>query len=144
MNDNLKNNIEENEVIETVELTITPLEEGTMISFSDPSGFDQSPVPEIISHSDNYYIDTVKDNDSERLEAYWKTYNTLEFYNNEKVIASNAYTVFGKVKAKPGYIFNDPVNLIINGQEVSSLEVEDYSLELDSFYFYFDVEAVKE
>lgn len=143
MNDNLKNNVEENEVIETVELTITPLKEGTIISLSDPSGFDQSPVPEIISLSDNYYIDTVRDNDSERLEAYWKTYNTLEFYNNEKVIAGNAYTVFGKVKAKPGYIFYDPVNLIINGQEVSSLQVEDYSLELDSFYFYFDVEAVK-
>lgn len=144
MNDNLKNNVEENEVIETVELTITPLKEGTIISLSDPSGFDQSPVPEIISLSDNYYIDTYRDNDSERLEAYWKTYNTLEFYNNEKVIAGNTYTVFGKVKAKPGYIFNDPVNLIINGQEVSSLQVEDYSLELDSFYFYFDVEAVKE
>ena len=51
------------------------------------------------------------------------------------------YTVFGRVKAAPGYVFNDPVTLIINNEEVSSEEVEDYSMEGDSFAFYFDVRA---
>lgn len=127
------------EIIETVELTITVPEAGTRIACSDPSGFDQTPVPEIISKSDHYDIDTVSDNGTERPEAYWKTYNTLEYYSDVTFEKGSSYTVFGRVKACPGYRFNDPVTLIINGEEVPMEEVEDYSLEGDSFTFYFDL-----
>ena len=146
MSNDLKNNIEDNEisqeVIETVELTIEPLVEGTIITLTDPDGFDQSPVPQIQANSDNYYIDKICVNGKERQEAYFKKYSTLEFYKDETVVAGNTYTVFGRVKSKPGYIFYDPVNLIVNGEELSSQEVEDYSLEQDSFTFYFDLKAV--
>ncbi len=123
------------EVLETVELTIAVPEAGTLIACKDPSGIDQTPVPEIISKSDHYDIERTNG----RPEAYWKTYNTLEYYSDIRFEAGKSYTVFGKVKAGPGYIFNDPVTLIINGEEVPSEEVEDYSLEGDSFTFYFDI-----
>ena len=45
----------------------------------------------------------------------------------------------GKVKAAPGYMFNDPVDLFVNGEELSPEVVEDYSLESDSFTFYYDL-----
>ncbi len=51
------------------------------------------------------------------------------------------YTVFGRIKAKPGYVFYDPVTLIINGEELSS-EIEDYTLENDSFCFYYNITVV--
>ncbi|MBQ1910866.1 MAG: hypothetical protein II174_05045 [Erysipelotrichaceae bacterium] len=129
------------EVLETVEFTIIPPEAGTPVSCSDPEGFDQTPVPEVISHSDAYFIDTIDSNGSTRQDVYWKTYNTLEYYSDIRFEAGNSYTVFGRVKAAPGYVFNDPVTLIINNEEVSSEEVEDYSMEGDSFTFYFDVRA---
>ena len=47
------------EVIETVELTILQPKTGTLITCKDPYGYDQSPVPEIVSGSENYSIDTV-------------------------------------------------------------------------------------
>ena len=129
------------EVLETVELTVIAPEAGTLVTCTDPSGLDQSPVPEIVVNSDKYRIDTVTVNGTERLEAYWKTYSTLEYYSDIRFEAGKTYTVFGKVKAAPGYIFNDPVSLFVNGEELSSEEVEDYSLEGDSFTFYFDIEA---
>lgn len=127
------------EPLETVELTIIVPEAGTLITCSDPDGFDQMPVPEIISKSDHYDIDTINVNETERQEAYWKTYNTLEYYSDVTFEKGNSYTVFGKVKAAPGYSFNDPVELIINGEEVPMEQVEDYSLEGDSFTFYSDI-----
>ena len=148
MNEDLNNIVEEEtesgeyertgEVIETVEFNLAAPKEGTVITCKDPSGFDQSPIPEISSDSDKYSIDV-----TERPEIYWRKYSTLEYYSDEKIKAGETYTVFGKVKAAPGYIFNDPVELLINGEEVSSQEIEDYSLEGDSFTFYFDIEAVK-
>ena len=153
MNKDLKNLNEEStesgefertgELIETVKFKITAPKAGTIITCNDPSGFDQLPIPEIVSLGDNYDIDTISINGVKRKEAYWKKYSTLEFYADEKMSEGETYTVFGKVKACPGYIFNDPVDLIINDEEVSSLEVEDYSLEGDSFTFYFDIKAVK-
>lgn len=134
-------NEDSKQVIETVELTIVPPKAGTLISCKDPDGYDQTPVPEIISGSDIYHIDTITINGTQRQEAYYKKYSTLEYYD-EEVEAGNTYTVCGKVKSKPGYIFYDPVNLIVNGEELSSQEVEDYSLEQDCFTFYFDIEAV--
>lgn len=128
------------EILETVELTITIPEAGTRITCKDPSGLDQSPVPEIIPASDQYAIAEVSENGVERKEAYWKTYNTLVYYSDVTFEAGKSYTVFGRVQASPGYIFNDPVTLIINGEEVPSEQVEDYSLEGDSFTFYFDIE----
>ena len=127
------------EIVETVKLTIIAPKAGTLITCSDPSGFDQTPVPEIISKSDHYDIDTINVNGTERPEAYWKTYNTLEYYSDVTFGKGNSYTVFGKVKAVPGYSFNDPVDLIINGEEVPMEQVEDYSFEGDSFTFYFDI-----
>ena len=127
------------EILETVELTIIVPEAGTLITCNDPSGFDQTPVPEVVSKSDHYDIDTINVNGTERPEAYWKTYNTLEYYSDIRVETGSSYTVFGKVKAAPGYSFNDPVELIINGEEVPMEQVEDYSLEADSFTFYFDL-----
>ena len=148
MNEDLNNIVEEEtesgeyertgEIIETVEFDLAAPKEGTVITCKDPSGFDQSPIPEISSDSDKYSIDV-----TERPEIYWRKYSTLEYYSDEKIKAGETYTVFGKVKAAPGYIFNDPVELLINGEEVSSEEIEDYSLEGDSFTFYFDIEAVK-
>ena len=148
MNEDLNNIVEEEtesgeyertgEIIETVEFDLVAPKEGTVITCKDPSGFDQSPIPEISSNSDKYSIDV-----TERPEIYWRKYSTLEYYSDEKIKAGETYTVFGKVKAAPGYIFNDPVELLINGEEVSSQEIEDYSLEGDSFTFYFDIEAVK-
>ena len=148
MNEDLNNIVEEEtesgeyertgEIIETVEFNLAAPKEGTVITCKDPSGFDQSPIPEISSDSDKYSIDV-----TERPEIYWRKYSTLEYYSDEKIKAGETYTVFGKVKAAPGYIFNDPVELLINGEEVSSQEIEDYSLEGDSFTFYFDIEAVK-
>ena len=148
MNEDLNNIVEEEtesgeyertgEIIETVEFNLAAPKEGTVITCKDPSGFDQSPIPEISSNSDKYSIDV-----TERPEIYWRKYSTLEYYSDEKIKAGETYTVFGKVKAAPGYIFNDPVELLINGEEVSSQEIEDYSLEGDSFTFYFDIEAVK-
>ena len=148
MNEDLNNIVEEEtesgeyertgEVIETVEFDLVAPKEGTVITCKDPSGFDQSPIPEISSNNDKYSIDV-----TERPEIYWRKYSTLEYYSDEKIKAGETYTVFGKVKAAPGYIFNDPVELLINGEEVSSQEIEDYSLEGDSFTFYFDIEAVK-
>ena len=148
MNEDLNNIVEEEtesgeyertgEVIETVEFNLAAPKEGTVITCKDPSGLDQSPIPEINSNSDKYSIDV-----TERPEIYWRKYSTLEYYSDEKIKAGETYTVFGKVKAAPGYIFNDPVELLINGEEVSSQEIEDYSLEGDSFTFYFDIEAVK-
>jgi hypothetical protein len=148
MNEDLNNVVEEEtgsgeyertgEVIETVEFDLVAPKEGTVITCKDPSGLDQSPIPEISSNSDKYSIDV-----TERPEIYWRKYSTLEYYSDEKIKAGETYTVFGKVKAAPGYIFNDPVELLINGEEVSSQEIEDYSLEGDSFTFYFDIEAVK-
>ena len=148
MNEDLNNIVEEEtesgeyertgEIIETVEFNLAAPKEGTVITCKDPSGLDQSPIPEISSNSDKYNIDV-----TERPEIYWRKYSTLEYYSDEKIKAGETYTVFGKVKAAPGYIFNDPVELLINGEEVSSQEIEDYSLEGDSFTFYFDIEAVK-
>ena len=148
MNEDLNNIVEEEtesgeyertgEIIETVEFNLAAPKEGTVITCKDPSGFDQSPIPEISSNSDKYNIDV-----TERPEIYWRKYSTLEYYSDEKIKAGETYTVFGKVKAALGYIFNDPVELLINGEEVSSQEIEDYSLEGDSFTFYFDIEAVK-
>ena len=148
MNEDLNNIVEEEtesgeyertgEIIETVEFDLAAPKEGTVITCKDPSGLDQSPIPEISSNSDKYSIDV-----TERPEIYWRKYSTLEYYSDEKIKAGETYTVFGKVKAAPGYIFNDPVELLINGEEVSSEEIEDYSLEGDSFTFYFDIEAVK-
>lgn len=132
---------QEPEVLETVEFTILPPSAGTLVTCKDPEGFDQSPVPEIVSSSDAYCIDSITVNGVTRPEAYWKTYNTLEYYSDIRFEAGNSYTVFGRVKAAPGYVFNDPVTLIINNEEVSSEEVEDYSMEGDSFTFYFDVRA---
>jgi len=129
------------ELIETVKFILTPPKAGTRITCSDPEGFDQSPVPEIFSKNENYDIDTINVSGKKRKEIYFKRYSTLEMYADETVKKGETYTVFGKVKAKPGYIFNDPVELIINGEEVSSEEVEDYSLEGDSFTFYFDIQA---
>lgn len=130
------------EVLETVEFTLTAPMAGTLITCKDADGFDQLPVPEITSECDKYFIDKTVVNGIERTEAYWKTYNTLEYYSDVKFEAGKTYTVFGKVKAKPGYIFNDPVTLIINGEEVPSEEVEDYSLEGDSFTFYYDLKII--
>ena len=127
------------EVLETVELTIIAPEAGTLVTCNDPSGIDQTPVPQIIAKSDQYSIATICENGIERPDAYWKTYSTLVFYSDVRFEAGESYTVFGRVKASPGYIFNDPVTLIINGEEVPSEEVEDYTLEGDSFTFYFDV-----
>jgi hypothetical protein len=62
------------------------------------------------------------------------------YYSDVTFEAGQSYTVFGRVQASPGYIFNDPVTLIINGEEVPSEQVEDYSLEGNSFTFYFDIE----
>ena len=148
MNEDLNNIVEEEtesgeyertgEIIETVEFDLAAPKEGTVITCKDPSGLDQSPIPEISSNSDKYSIDV-----TERPEIYWRKYSTLEYYSDEKIKAGETYTVFGKVKAAPGFIFNDPVELLINGEEVSSQEIEDYSLEGDSFTFYFDIEAVK-
>ena len=148
MNEDLNNIVEEEtesgeyertgEIIETVEFDLVAPKEGTVITCKDPSGLDQSPIPEISSNSDKYSIDV-----TERPEIYWRKYSTLEYYSDEKIKAGETYTVFGKVKAAPGYIFNDPVELLINGEEVSSQEIEDYSLEGDSFTFYFDIDAVK-
>ena len=129
------------EVLETVELTVAVPEAGTLITCSDPSGLDQTPVPEIISKSSHYDIGRITFNGSERPDAYWKTYNTLEYYSDVRFEKGKSYTVSGRVQASPGYIFNDPVTLIINGEEVPSEEVEDYSLEGDSFIFYFDFEV---
>ncbi|MBR0475072.1 MAG: hypothetical protein IJJ19_08730 [Erysipelotrichaceae bacterium] len=130
------------EVLETVEFTLTAPKAGTFITCKDADGFDQLPVPEITSECDKYFIDKTVVNGIERTEAYWKTYNTLEYYSDVKFEAGKSYTVFGKVKAKPGYVFNDPVTLIINGEEVPSEEVEDYSLEGDSFTFYYDLKII--
>ena len=148
MNEDLNNIVEKEtesgeyertgEIIETVEFDLVAPKEGTVITCKDPSGFDQSPIPEISSNSDKYNIDV-----TERPEIYWRKYSTLEYYSDEKIKAGDTYTVFGKVKAAPGYIFNDPVELLINGEEISSEEIEDYSLEGDSFTFYFDIEAVE-
>ena len=129
------------EVLETVEFTILPPSAGTLVTCKDPEGFDQSPVPEIVSSSDAYFIDSITVNGVTRPEAYWKTYSTLVYYSDIKFEAGETYTVFAKVKAAPGYVFNDPVTLIINNEEVPFEEVEDYSLEGDSFTFYFDVRA---
>ena len=129
------------EVLETVELTIVPPAAGTLITCKDPDGLDQTPVPEIVSKSGKYFIETIRENDIERPEAFWKTYNTLEYYSDVVMEAGNTYTVFARVKAAPGYVFNDPVELTVNGMEVPSEEVEDYTLEGDSFTFYFDVEV---
>ena len=130
------------EIVESVELTISAPEAGIPVTCNDSSGFDQFPIPEIIPNSDKYHIDRITVNGIERPEAYWKTYNTLVYYSDIRFEAGQSYTVFGKVKAGPGYLFSDPVNLIVNGEEVPSEEVEDYSLEGDSFTFYFDIEAV--
>ena len=130
-------------VIETVELTISRPKVGTLIKCSDHSGFDQTPVPEITPLSDIYFIDRITVDGVEREEAYWKTYSTLEFYKDEKMKKGEKYTVFAKVKACPGYIFYDPVNLYVNGDLLSSEEVEDYTYEGDSFCFYYDIEAVE-
>lgn len=127
------------ETLETVELTIIVPEAGTLITCSDPDGFDQAPVPEIVSESDHYDIERINVNGTQRPEAYWKTYNTLEYYSDVRFEKGNTYTVFGKVKACPGYRFNDPVELIINGEEVPMEQVEDYSFEGDSFTFYSDI-----
>ena len=151
MNDNLNTFVEEEtesgeferegEVIETVEFNLTAPKAGTVITCKDPEGYDQSPIPEIVSASPNYDIEKVTVNGIERPAIYWRAYNTLVYYDDVCVEPNETYTVFGKVKAAPGYIFNDPVELIINGEEVSSEEVEDYSLEGDSFTFYFDIKA---
>ncbi len=127
------------QTLETVELTIIAPKAGTLITCNDPSGFDQTPVPEVVSKSDHYDIDTINVNGAERQEAYWKTYNTLEYYSDVTFEKGNSYTVFGKVKAAPGYSFNDPVELIINGEEIPMEQVEDYSFEGDSFTFYFNL-----
>ena len=132
---------QEPEVLETVEFTILPPSAGTLVTCKDPEGFDQSPVPEIVSSSDAYCIDSITVIGITRPEAYWKTYSTLVYYSDIKFEAGETYTVFARVKAAPGYVFNDPVTLIVNEEEVPSEEVEDYSLEGDSFTFYFDVRA---
>lgn len=146
MNDNLNNDSildNEAETIETVEFTLIPPKANTLITCTDPDGYDQSPIPEIEAKSDKYYIDSIMIDGKERKEIYYREYSTLVYYSNVKVEKGKTYTVFGKVKAKPGYIFNDdPTTVIINGEELSSEVVEDYSLELDSFTFYFDIEAI--
>ncbi len=131
------------EVIKTVEFTLTAPKDGTLVTCSDPEGFDQTPVPEIQSCNPNYFIDKVTVNGVEREEVYWRGYNTLLYYSDISMKAGKTYTVFARVKSKPEYIFNDPVTLIINGEEVPSEEIEDYTLEGDSFTFYCDITAVK-
>jgi len=131
---------EEKEVIETVKLTIVPPAAGTLVTCKDPYGYDQSPIPEIISKDDIYFIDTVCVGGTLRPEAYYKTYNTLVYYSDVRFEPGKTYMVFGKVKCAPGYMFNDPVDLIVNGEELSPEVVEDYSLEGDSFTFYYDLE----
>ena len=149
MNEDLKTITEESgefertgEVIETVEFTITAPKAGTIVTCKDPEGFDQTPIPEVTSADPNYFINKVTVNGVEREEVYWRAYNTLEYYSDVCMKADETYTVFGRVKSKPGYIFNDPVTLIINGEEVPDEEIEDYTLEGDSFTFYCDIKAV--
>ncbi len=152
MNEDLKNINEENnesgqfeltgEVLETVEFTLAPPAGGTHVTCKDPDGLDQRPIPSITSEDERYAIDKVTVNGIQRDEIYWREYSTLVYYSDVKMKKGETYTVFGKVKAAPGYIFNDPATLIINGEEVSPMEIEDYSLEGDSFTFYFDIKVV--
>ena len=130
-------------IIERVELTIAEPKAGTLITGKDPSGLDQTPIPCVTSKSSHYGIAKIVTDGRERDEVYWKDYATLVYYSDVKLEEGETYNVFGRVQAGPGYVFNDPVELIVNGEEVSSEEVEDYSLEGDSFCFYCDIHAVK-
>ena len=130
-------------IIETVELNIVEPKAGTVVTGNDPSGFDQSPIPCVTAKSDEYAIGKVNVEGIERDEVYWRDYATLVFYSDVKLEEGKTYNVFGRVQAKPGYVFYDPVNLIVNGEEVSPQEVEDYTLEGDSFCFYCDIKAVE-
>ena len=141
--ENLEVNERGDKIIETVELSITQPKAGTVVTGEDPSGFDQTPIPCVTVKSDRYAIGKVNVNGIERDEVYWKDYATLVLYSDVKLEEGKTYNVFGRVQAKPGYVFYDPVNLIVNGEEVSPLEIEDYSLEGDSFCFYCDIKVVE-
>ncbi|MBQ6477764.1 MAG: hypothetical protein IJI44_00195 [Erysipelotrichaceae bacterium] len=129
-------------VIETVTLTVNAPKGDTLVTCKDPSGFDQFPIPEAFSTDDRYAIARITVDGVERDEVYWREYSTLVYYSDVRMKTGDTYTVFGRLKAAPGYIFTDPVNLIINGEEVSPEVIEDYTLEGDSFTFYFDIKAL--
>lgn len=132
------------EIVEDVELTISNPAAGTVIRVSDPDGLDQTPVPVVVSNSDKYSIGKINVGGIQRDEVFWKDYATLVYYPDETMEEGKTYTVCGKIKANEGYVFYDPVNLIVNGEEQPIDATEDYSLEHDEFVFYYDVEAVKE
>ena len=100
---------------------------------------------QLIERHDNYGM-TVGDvdiTDRTKLCSFLKMLQKADSYKyiflDVRFEKGNTYTVFGKVKACPGYRFNDPVELIINGEEVPMEQVEDYSFEGDSFTFYSDI-----
>ena len=137
--------MKEKEVIETVELTITNPVVGTKITCSDESsGLDQKPIPEVIPLSDKYSVGSIDVDGKKRAEVFWKDYATLIYYSDLKIEEGKQYNVFGRIVAAPGYTFYDPINLIVNGVEQPIDATEDYSLESDQFYFYVDVDSVKE
>lgn len=126
--------LEENELIETVELTIENPIAGTKVKCDDDStGYNQTPVPEVVSLSDKYAV----------VEAYWRDYATLTYYNDVEFKEGETYNVYGRIKAAPGVAFYDPITLIVNGEENMSDVTEDYTLEYDEFVFYADVVATK-
>jgi len=137
--DNMENIIEETEVIENIELTIKRPENGTLIKCKDPNGLDQTPVPIVIPESDKYSVGRITVNGEEREEVFWKDYATLVYYSDVRIEEGKPYTVFGRIVASPGYTFNDPVTLVVNGVEQSLYATEDYSLELNEFFFYADI-----
>ena len=143
-NKNIEYDDKGNIIIDTVELTIKKPKAGTLITGKDSSGFDQLPIPEVICDSENYFIGILNNEGKQRPEVYWKDYATLVFYSDIKMEIGKSYTVFGRVQAKPGYVFYDPVNVIVNGEELSIEEVEDYTLEGDSFCFYYDLKIDNE
>ena len=126
-------------VIEDVEITIRRPEAGTVITCKDPQGLDQTPVPEVISESDKYSIGKISVNGEERDEVFFKDYALLIYYSDLKVEEDKPVTVFGRIVASPGYIFYDPVNLFVNGEEQPMDATEDYSLESNEFYFYVNI-----
>ena len=129
--------LEEKEVIETVELTIENPVAGTKVKCNDESGFDQTPVPIVVSLSDKYAVAQTMGRD----DVYWRDYATLVYYNDVEFKEGETYNVYGRIKAAPGVTFNDPVTLIVNGEENMSYMTEDYSMEADEFVFYADVIA---
>ncbi|MBR4485641.1 MAG: hypothetical protein IKO97_10575 [Erysipelotrichaceae bacterium] len=136
---------EELNVIETVELTIANPKVGTIINCSDPAnGEDQKPVPVVTVGSDLYSVAKVTFDNDERDQVYWRDYATLCYYDDVIVEKDKKYTVFGKIIAAEGYRFYDPINLIVNGEELFPDATEDYSLAGDEFCFYADVDSASE